>query len=76
MPIVSSSGATPSASRLLSIALPLDATTGAQPAAAAELAKRQKRVSLAREIIAEWRQEQARERQRERSRDRDQGMER
>jgi hypothetical protein len=50
----------------------------AQPAAAAELAKRQERASLAREIMAERRQEQnqARERQRERDRDRDQGMER
>jgi hypothetical protein len=48
------------------------------PAAAAELAKRQERASLAREIMAERRQEQdqARERQRERDRDRDQGMER
>jgi hypothetical protein len=47
-------------------------------AAAAELAKRQERASLAREIMAERRQEQdqARERQRERDRDRDQGMER
>jgi hypothetical protein len=49
-----------------------------RPAAAAELAKRQERASLAREIMAERRQEQdqARERQRERDRDRDQGMER
>jgi hypothetical protein len=50
----------------------------AQPAAAAELAKRQERGNLAREIIAERRQEQdqARERQREQNRDRDHGMER
>jgi Ti-type conjugative transfer relaxase TraA len=47
----------------------------AQPAAAAELAKRQKRGNLAREIIAERRQEQDQARERERSRDRDQGME-
>jgi hypothetical protein len=50
----------------------------AHPAAAAELAKRRERASLAREVIAERRQEQyqARERQRERTRDRDYGMER
>jgi hypothetical protein len=50
----------------------------AQPAAAAELAKRQERGNLARAIIAERRQEQdqARERQREQNRDRDHGMER
>jgi hypothetical protein len=50
----------------------------AQPAAAAELAKRQERASLAREIMAERRQEQdqTRERQQERSRDRDHGIER
>jgi hypothetical protein len=49
-----------------------------QPAAAAELAKRQQRASLAHEILVERRQEQdqARERQRGRSRDRDHGMER
>ena len=48
----------------------------AQPAAAAELAKRQERGNLAREIIAERRQEQDQARERERSRDREQGMER
>jgi hypothetical protein len=50
----------------------------AQPAAAAELAKRQERARLAREIMAERRQDQdqARERHRERNRDRDHGMER
>ncbi|HXA70913.1 MAG TPA: hypothetical protein VNW24_10715, partial [Stellaceae bacterium] len=48
----------------------------AQPAAAAELAKRQKLGNLAREIIAERRQEQDQGRERERSRDRDLGMER
>jgi hypothetical protein len=50
----------------------------AKPAAAVELATRQERGSLAREILAERRQEQdqARERQREQSRDRDHGMER
>jgi hypothetical protein len=48
----------------------------AQPAAAAELAKRQERGNLAREIIAERRQEQDQVRERERSRDREQGMER
>jgi hypothetical protein len=48
----------------------------AQPAAAAELAKRQELGNLAREIIAERRQEQDQGRERERSRDRDLGMER
>jgi hypothetical protein len=48
----------------------------AQPAAAAELAKRQERGNLAREIIAERRQEQNQARKRQRSRDRDHGMER
>jgi hypothetical protein len=50
----------------------------AEPAAAAELAKRQERASLAREIIAERRPEQdrARERERGRSHDRDHGVER
>jgi hypothetical protein len=48
----------------------------AQPAAAAELAKRQERAGLAREVLEERRQQdQARERQRERSRDRDHGIE-
>jgi hypothetical protein len=47
----------------------------AQPAAAAELAKRQERATLAREVLTELRQQDlARERQRERGRDR--GMER
>jgi hypothetical protein len=47
----------------------------AQPTAAAELAKRQERATLAREVLAERRQQDvARERQRERGRDR--GMER
>ncbi len=49
----------------------------AHPAAAAELAKRQERAGLARDVLEERRQQdQARERQRERGRDRDQGMER
>jgi hypothetical protein len=48
----------------------------AQPAAAAELAKRQERGNLAREIIAERRQAQEQGRERNRNRDRDLGMER
>jgi hypothetical protein len=48
----------------------------AEPAGATELAKRQERASLAREIIAERRQEQDQAHERERGRDRDRGMER
>jgi hypothetical protein len=53
------------------------AFTRAEPAVAAELATREERAGLTREILEERRQqEQARERQQERSRDRDYGMER
>jgi hypothetical protein len=53
------------------------AFTRAEPAAAAELATREERAGLAREILEERRQqEQARERRQERSHDRDYGMER
>jgi hypothetical protein len=48
----------------------------AQPVAAAELAKRQERGNLAREIITERRQEQDQAREREQRRDRDHGMDR
>jgi hypothetical protein len=48
----------------------------AQPAAAAELAKRQERGNLARKIIAERRQKQDQAREREQRRDRDHGMDR